>query len=535
MLILIFPFIVICDEFYTSLDGADNDFCHILSPCSFDRVMNKIRSKDVIIIKGEYIEDPDDLEKVRVLFNTALSLGCTVASSNMTINGTRLKNIGFSYIVVQSAEDSRIHFFHFTGFSCSIACFRTVEKGVISNSYFTNNHVVGGIGLLSFGVGKCKLDECVLTENTVLNSSLITMFSTHLYLNMTLIERNFVKSNSRQALLFAINSVCEYTNTTIRMNSSPYAPLHQFEFRSCFGFWNCTFEFNNNPEIMLCDGTCEFNFTNSTIRNNMGSFLTTSINPVVSFNESYISNNFSGNKSLFYIPGGEFYIFHPCVFRENHGKAVINTKGVKSLIDITHGIFIKNKVSEFVIGSDESSNVKALDCKFIENFANNGVLNLKKTYADIINNSYIKNRNLVFRLNKGKTRISNSNFIHNVGRENDVSSIIAEKTSLSMNNCYFQGSSLNGHIRSNKKKTGLFKLQFSGNKQYSLSSELQSSCFLCSYNFRKSHNSFSRSLKIFIIFLIFVMLFILIFDFIRKERMCFRKKYHIRSDDIIFV
>lgn len=503
-----------CSDYITEINGADTDFCHLLSPCSFSRVKDKIQPKDIIFVKGDYIGEPDELEQIRDLFDIALSKGAVITSDNMTINGTKYNSNSLAFIIVQSTADSRIHNFHFTGFSCSIACFRTVEKGVISNCYFTHNHVKGGIGLLSFGVGKCKLDECVLTENTVLNSSLITMFSTHLYLNLTIIERNFVKSISRQALLFAINSVCEYTNTTIRYNSSPHAPLHQFEFRSCFGFWNCTFEYNKNPEIMLCDGTCEFNFTNTTISHNMGSFLTTSVRSVVSFNESLIIHNFSGDRPLFYLPGSDFTIFHPCLFIENHGLSIIDTTGLRSKVNIKNGLFKRNRVLTYVIGFDDNSKIEINDSKFNDNMASQGTIYSKKSTLIISNSSFIKNRDSVVKINRGKSYISNSNFYNNLANDNS-STINLHTAYLSLTNSAFKGILPNGHVyATGKYKMKLYNLDFSGIKKYSLKSSLRSSCIFCRYNAsntRQNTHLFIISLYLVLLLILFYIIFKIFF------------------------
>ncbi|KAK8842686.1 hypothetical protein M9Y10_025546 [Tritrichomonas musculus] len=523
MLIFLFYIYGSCGEYITEINGADTDFCHILSPCSFSRVKKKIESKDIVFVKGNYIGEPDELDQIRDLFDTALSKGAIITSDNMTINGTKYKSNSLAFIIVQSTADSRINNFHFTGFSCSIACFRTVEKGVISNSYFTHNHVIGGIGLLSFGVGKCKLDECVLTENTVLNSSLITMFSTHLYLNLTIIERNLVKSTSRQALLFAINSVCEYTNTTIRYNSSPHAPLHQFEFRSCFGFWNCTFEFNKNPEIMLCDGTCEFNFTNTTISNNMGSFLTTSVRSVVSFNESLITHNFSGDRPLFYLPGCDFSIFHPCLFIENYGHSIIDTTGVRSKINIKNGVFKRNKALTYVIGLNDNSKIEINDSKFNDNMAQQGTIYSKKSTLIISNSSFWKNRDSAVRFFKGKAYLSNINFYNNFGNDNS-STINLHSAYLSVTNCRFKGISANGHIyATGNYKMKLFNLDFSGIKKYSLNNSLHASCIFCSFNTSKSQSK-TKSKRLFLLFIVLlVILLLLVFNFFFKRKTNFFK------------
>jgi hypothetical protein len=343
-------------DLYTSIDGADTDFCHILSPCTFEKAASLAKPQDIVFVKGSYMEDPAELIKLQTLFNSVLANGAVIMSENMTINGSRLESPDLSFIVVQSASDSRIHRFHITGFHCTITCFRTVEKGVISESTFSGNHVTGGLGMLAFGVGKCKLDGCIFSENSVDHSSMILnqnlMFSTHLYLNLTVIERNSVVHNSRQALMFAINSVCEYTNTTIRQNHSPFAPLHQFEFRSCFGFWNCTFEDNRHPKLFLCDGTCEFNFTNTTVARNHGSVLTPGLNSSVTFNESWVIDNFSGDLPLFDIPGSQFLVLDPCVF---WAIAVVELRVGLWRVEMRKAEFWMNRVCDFVLGSTQVS------------------------------------------------------------------------------------------------------------------------------------------------------------------------------------
>lgn len=523
MLIFILYFYGSCSDYITEINGADTDFCHMLSPCSFSRVKDKIKPKDIIFVKGNYIGEPDELEQIRELFDVALSKGAVITSDNMTINGTKYESNSLAFIIVQSTSDSRIHNFHFTGFSCSIACFRTVEKGVISNSYFTHNHVKGGIGLLSFGVGKCKLDECVLTENTVLNSSLITMFSTHLYLNLTIIERNFIKSTSRQALLFAINSVCEYTNTTIRYNSSPHAPLHQFEFRSCFGFWNCTFEFNKHPEVMLCDGTCEFNFTNTTISNNMGSFLTTSVRSLVSFNESLIIHNFSGDRPLFYLPGSDFTIFHPCLFIENHGLSIIDTTGHNSKVNIKNGFFQRNKAQTYLIGVDDNSKMEINDSKFNDNMALQSTIYTKKSTLIISNSSFIKNRDSVVKMNRGKSYISNSKFYNNFANDN-TSTIDIHTAYMSLTNCIFNGVLPNGHIyATGKYKLKLYSLNFAGIKKYSLNNSLRSSCVFCKYNISKAHKKTPYTIYIYIFIFCIIFLFMVFKIFFKKNKKLYQQ------------
>lgn len=462
-------------EIYTSLKGEDSDICAIFTPCSFASAINKTKKDDIVYIKGDYIGDPVDLEQARVLFNEVLAKGAMIMSDNMTINGTFYRPVGLSFIVVQSASNSRIHQFHFTGFRHSIACFRTVEKGVISLSTFSNNHVEGGIGMLAFGVGKCKLDECNLTENSIQNSSLIEMYSTHLYLNMTLIERNYVLHESRQALLFGINSVCEYTNTTIRRNSSPFSPLHQFEFRSCFGFWNCTFEENRNTEFMLCDGTCEFNFTNNTIQNNMGSILTTSPNAVISFNESEIINNFSGDLPLFDVPGAEFYIYHPCNFVGNRGSSIIDTRGLASTLSFRKAKFKLNSASDAIINVDSSSNVLIRESRLIDNSAPEGAIKAEDSNINLESTKFSRNSYSTFQFRNTTSIIENCRFKYNSGQ------LQSNRGFTNISKSIFIGQSYEGLIYILGKKS-LTNLHFVADDPMTvLASDLINKCKKCKY------------------------------------------------------
>jgi hypothetical protein len=501
MLSLLVLFLAHCGstEIYTSATGAQTNLCHILSPCSFTKAVLLVSMGDIVFVKGSYIEDPTELEQLRILFNAALAEGAVVMSNNMTVNGSRYSSVGQSFIVVQSAADSRIHKFHFTGFRTTIACFRTVEKGVISESTFSRNHIVGGVGLLVFGVGKCKLDCCNLTENSVCNTSLIGMFSTHLYLNLTFIERNYVIHDSRQALLFAINSVCEYTNTTIRYNHSPFSPLHQFEFRSCFGFWNCTFEENNHPELMLCDGTCEFNFTNTTVMNNMGSFLATSLNSSVSFNESWVENNFSGEMPLFDIPASQFIVFHPCVFRNNVGLSIVNLRGGKGRVDIREAKFIGNKVGGFVIAVDSKSLFYLTRSKFSGNFAESGSVFIEDSFTIINRSRFWNEHNFPLNILKGEARIDENSF-----RNNSMASLRAENVSLSMTGGKFHGKVAGGHL----KLSGSLKLRglkFSTGEHEAISEHLVRLCRECA--FAESRTGFWQS-RIAMVLLLFGALFL---------------------------
>ena len=465
-------------EIYSKVNGFDNSFCHALAPCSFEKAAEQINPQDFIFIQGSKIEKTEDLEKARVLFNIALGKGAIVTSDNLTIDGTNYKPVGLSFIVVQSAEECRIHKFTFIGFNTPILCFRHIEKGVISSCTFMHNHVVGNIAMLMFGVGKCKFDECYIAENTVTNTTLIAMFSTHLYLNMTNIERNYVDHDSSQSLLYAINSVCEYTNTTIRNNASPFAPLHQFEFRSCFGFWNCTWENNHHHELLLCDGTCEFNFTNNTIRNNQGTFLSTSTGAVVTFNESWFYNNFSGDKAMFDIPGSEFNVYAPAVFRDNAGKSFIDTRGAKSNLKIDYAQFLGNRFDEAVLAADSNSSVRLSQCEFKDNLAAQGTLHVNQSNVRIDHSLFQKNHGISINLTDCNSNIELNQFSYSVGDEG--ASITSNGGLTRVLSNFFKGQVIGGHLKLDGKRS-LFGNSFSSSDNLAISGKLHSECYMCKY------------------------------------------------------
>ena len=478
-------------DIHTAIDGADNTLCHVLSPCSFKMVKDVVTEKDIVFVKGKYMDRREDLEQLSELFNCVLAKGAVIMSDNMTVNGSLYSTERMSFIVCQKASSSRIHQWHFTGFRMTILCFRTVERGVISDSVFSRNHVVGGIGMLEFGVGKCKLENCNFTENSVYHSSLISMFSTHLYLNLTRVERNWVMHESRQALMFAVNSVCEYTNTTFKGNHSPHAPLHQFEFRSCFGFWNCTFEENKHHEVLLCDGTCEFNFTNTTVVRNMGSFLTTSPHSQVTFNESWITQNYSGDMPLFDIPGASFVIFHPCLFVGNTGASIFDLRGMKSNIDIRHAHFRSNKVSEFLIGADTGSVFKGTSCTFSDNRAPMGALFLNSSKAEM-SASKIRRELRGLYLAASTTTLRNITFSHPHGP-----SVITTHGRVTIRNTTFIGDVIGGHIRITHASTkSLRHLKFTSTKNRALSPSLALSCWSCTFAGRKQNPNWIAYLSI---------------------------------------
>ena len=465
-------------EIYTKLSGLNNTFCHLLAPCSYEIASKIVKSQDFIFIQDSKIETSEDIERARLLFNQALAVGATVASENTTINGTNYKPVGLSFIVVQSADKSRIHFFTFTGFKTPILCFRHIEEGVISSCTFVRNSVVGNIGMMLFGVGKCKFDYCYIAENTVANTTLIAMFSTHLYLNMTVIERNYVEQNTRQSLLYAINSVCEYTNTTIRNNASPFSPLHQFEFRSCFGFWNVTWENNHHPEMLLCDGTCEFNFSNNTIRNNQGVFLSTSQNSVVTFNESEFYNNFSGDKPMFDIPGSEFVVFQPAVFKDNAGKSFVDTRGGKSNLKMDYAQFIGNRFDESIVAVDSESSVRISQCKFQDNLAAGGTFFGNSSKIRIDHSTFAKNHGTSINLTNCDTSIEGNLFAYSIG--NEGASITSKNGITRVLSNFFKGQVIGGHLKLEGKRS-LFGNSFTAKDNLAISGKHHSECYMCKY------------------------------------------------------
>jgi hypothetical protein len=335
--------------------------------------------------------------------------------------------------------------------------------------------VRGGIGMLIFGVGKCKLDGCNLTENSVERTSMIGMFSTHLYLNMTVIERNWVAHDSRQALMFAVNSVCEYTNTTIRWNHSPFAPLHQFEFRSCFGFWNCTFSENKHPELLLCDGTCEFNFTNTTISENMGSVLTTGLESIVTLNESDVRNNFSGDLPLFDIPGSLFLVVRPCRFVENVGASIVDLRGAYGQMDLFRAEFYRNRMNEFVIGGDSGSAFHITQTRFADNAADFGTV-FSDNSSLIVNRSWFwRELGFALRIHGGRAVIGDNSV-----RNNIRPFVKAEGSDVAMTEGTFRGNIAGGvlDIWPAPRLRGLVFLQ---SRKEALRPDLLELCRGCSY------------------------------------------------------
>ena len=80
---IIFPMLIFSQELYTEIHGGDNNLCHLLSPCSFEKVMTKIQAQDLVFINDKYIGETDELEKLRVLLNFALSKGAVVLSNHI--------------------------------------------------------------------------------------------------------------------------------------------------------------------------------------------------------------------------------------------------------------------------------------------------------------------------------------------------------------------------------------------------------------------------------------------------------------------
>lgn len=468
--------LIFSKELFASYSGDDN-ICSISIPCSYKTVESKLENGDLLFIFDKYIAESHEIYDLRRLFNFALSKNVLICSENATINGSLYESKDLSFLMLQSGTDSRIHCFHFTCFRSTIICFRKVERGVISLCTFSSNRVLGGIGMLVFGLGRCKIEDSSFVENIIVNTSLLVMSSAYFYLENIIIERNFVNHESRQALLYSINSVCEYTNTTIRNNHSPSAPLHQLEFRSCFGFWNCKWENNHHHEIILCDGICEFNFSNNFIFGNHGSFLTVTDKALVTFNDTNFINNFSGDRAMFDIFGGTFVVQGNAIFEDNCAYVFVDLHGNSSIISIEHAEFIRNMVDVSIFLADVNSSVSISNTTFIDNSSKQGLINVKDSNFMITKSLFSGNKGVCLKLEGSISTFAHVKFFHN-----NIHSIHSVNGSTQVYNCFFKGKNLYGHLKI-PLDSKLSHLTFDSGENYSLSRELISICKDCTYNY----------------------------------------------------
>jgi hypothetical protein len=234
------------------------------------------------------------------------------------------------------------------------------------------------------------------------------------------------------------------------------------------------FEENKHAELLLCDGTCEFNFTNTTIARNMGIILATGLNAVISFNESWIIDNDAGNNSLFQIPGSEFYVFHPCVFARNTADSIVDLRGGKSIVKMKHAKFRHNQVS-FVMGMDTQALCEMEICGIGENLAAMGSIVLEDSVLRARRCTFFREGNTAIRLTRGRAVIDNSGFKDNLGV-----SVSAVNATVTMNHDHFTGGIRGGHLALSGRYT-LNRLRFTAKGRLALSDRLRKDCATCMF------------------------------------------------------
>lgn len=468
-------------DLFTKINAGASEKCTASSPCSYEKAQQEMQKGDYLFFDDKYIENPTDIEKVRVIMNDALNNGVIIASNKMTINATYYDQTHISFIIIQTSNDVQMHNFYFTGFRNTILCIRKSNKNIIEHCTFAYNNPIRCIGLVMIGSGKTSLTECKFTENSVTNSSLISLNSAFLYMKNTTIERNFIEHESSQPLLYSINSVIEHTRTSIQENSSPYSPLYKFEYINKVGFWNCTWQNNHHKELMLCDGKCNFNFTDGIITNNHGSILTTSESPSLNIKSTKFIDNFAEQTPLFIIPAGLVYISHNTEFIGNNGFTLFETKfsNIKGEVKITNSLFHNNKFEYSLLSSGNGSSIIE-NCYFTQNSAQNGILNFEETKSTVTNSTFLKSAGTSIMFHNTTGYVDACLFSEGTGLLGNAVTAIGGRTSVVSST--FEGPAIGGHIVADRPRH-FAGLAFSSGEEDALDPELRRECYLCRFRF----------------------------------------------------
>ena len=363
----------------TSASGHGTLMCDTLFPCNFkaalERLKRSVTPSDTVVVVGERIERPEDLNDFRDLVEFSLMTNHIVIGQNVTVNGSLFRPTGPSFIVIQGAPKAQIRGFTFTEFNTTVVVIRQLEEGVFSDCNFVRNQAHGGLGIVAFGFGKLRVRRCNFLDNFVTNASVLQAFTTQLDMKHCVIERNVVADGPNYPIFLLSNSVVDITNSLLKNNTAPQGALMRFSWRSFANMFYVEIDGNHNREVMLSDGTVSISFIESEFRNNHGTlFRDTSSNGDFLIDSSLVSNNDAEGKPFIEMHGGTLKINRTCVFVGNSGSHFLKSDEVYQLrasnIHLHNNTFTKQ-----IFKVKETSSVRLTDSSFINNSIGNSVIN----------------------------------------------------------------------------------------------------------------------------------------------------------------
>jgi len=396
--------------YFTSINGEENNICSRENPCSYKRIIRVVKPFDRVEFLDNEISKTHELEKVRILINSLVSMEVKINGNNMVINGSLYRPIDQFFIVSHHIGNVSLSQIVFSGFKTPVIAFQAVDNGVLTDIVFTQNHIMNCFCLVLATISSVIFNNVNFTENSVCNASLIFFSTTNFQGNRTLFERNFIEHDSSQTLFRCLNSNLDLMLWNIKSNSGHDGPLMYFDYRSIVYMTYCIIEDNHHPEIMICDGLGNFTFYQTKIRRNKGLFFEATQATGVCLHESSFNNNYSGDEPMFYLPGSYFISSFSSKIKNNYGKVFVEQKGMKSYAVISDSYLAENTFNDAVFSSDSETTISVRNSIFSRNWGKQGVFIMSNARLDVIGMHSIQQIEPVFNLSKASGTIFNSNF-----------------------------------------------------------------------------------------------------------------------------
>lgn len=370
--IFLYSSFCIRSTYYVSRIGKVNGTCTQSEPCDYLTTLKVIKPEDTVIIKDKYFEANKHVTQfmsfAQILFDNNISF----KGSDTIINGSKYlqKPLDF-FLIAKNKVDWEFGGFTFTNFNIPIINFNAIHNSTIFNLTFANNYVNTNYAICLFSASIVNVTNVNFYENSVNYSSVLFLSTADINTTNLVFERNFGIHDNHDPLIRLLNSGVLINDSFIRDNSINDAPLIFTDYRSAAMINNCTIERNYHPEIILCEGNCNYSIQNSRIRGNRGIIFEMEDVGFIEISNTTFTNNFSPNSTLFYHPGGNLVMYGGSKFEGNHGRTFFDMRDGESKLLVHDCSFTLNSfdVSTFALGY----NTLASFSQILQSSSSNGV------------------------------------------------------------------------------------------------------------------------------------------------------------------
>lgn len=396
--------------FRVTLDSQVHNIskCGKFDPCEHRDAVQYVKENINVTFENFKFETFEDLQELRNFIHNTVYNNVSYDLNYSIIDGKRFNIEDRAFLYINNYTNISFGNAIITKFRMPILIFRNGRDSTFFNLTIENCSIDHKIGLIQIAISKAIFENVTISNCLSSKCPIILVASSNFLVENLTFSDNQVLHEYNIPLIYVLNSIAEFSLSSIQNNDSPSSPLISAEYFAMIGIWDCIFKSNEATHLFYIDSSYSYlNFTNSSFIDNTAIIAQIPKNSNFTIKNSSIIESFSPDSPLFIVETS-FVVLQDSRFYKNNAISFLKSIS-NSSIQITEILVKKNIFTENFINlpynttiSMNNSVIKSIITKSII-FSQDGEI-----LIDNINISKLNGKMIT--CNSTILNISNSNF-----------------------------------------------------------------------------------------------------------------------------